>query len=213
MVIDDEALVRTGFELILGQDPEIEVVATADDRTALDQIERHRPDVVLLDIRMPHIDGLTILRETLRRDEPPAVAILTTFDADEYVVEALRLGASGFLLKDTDPRQLATLVKTLAAGGVVLSPRVTRSVISGFVASSAVAASVTAVAKLTERERTVLAHASVGLSNREIADLIQHSIGTVKDDMSAVLAKLGVATRVQAALIAQQAGVIDGESP
>ncbi len=161
---------------------------------------------------MPQVDGLTILREVLGRKNPPVVAMLTTFDADEYVLKALELGASGFLLKDTDPRQLSMLVKTLAAGGVVLSPTVTRSVIRGFSDSAAVAAAATATSKLSDRERTVLRHVAAGLSNREIAELIQHSTGTVKDDMGAILVKLGVGTRVEAALIAQRAGLIDGSA-
>lgn len=210
IVIDDEALVRTGFELILAQDPEIEVVATAADSEAMETIDHHGPDVVLLDIRMPHVDGLTILRELMRRDNPPVVAMLTTFDADEYVLEALRLGASGFLLKDTDPRQLATLVRTLVAGGVVLSPTVTRSVINGFAESGAVAAATAAVARLTERERAILVQVALGKANREIAESMIVSIGTVKDDMSAILGKLDVGTRVEAALIAQQAGLVTG---
>lgn len=210
IVIDDEALVRTGFELILAQDPEIDVVATAADSEAMETIDHHRPDVVLLDIRMPHVDGLTILRELMRRDNPPVVAMLTTFDADEYVLEALRLGASGFLLKDTDPRQLATLVRTLVAGGVVLSPTVTRSVINGFAESGAVAAATAAVARLTERERAILVQVALGKANREIAESMIVSIGTVKDDMSAILGKLDVGTRVEAALIAQQAGIVTG---
>lgn len=210
IVIDDEALVRTGFELILAQDPEIDVVATAADSEAMETIDHHRPDVVLLDIRMPHVDGLTILRELMRRDNPPVVAMLTTFDADEYVLEALRLGASGFLLKDTDPRQLATLVRTLVAGGVVLSPTVTRSVINGFAESGAVAAATAAVARLTERERAILVQVALGKANREIAESMIVSIGTVKDDMSAILGKLDVGTRVEAALIAQQAGLVTG---
>ncbi|MFI1916258.1 response regulator [Nocardia sp. NPDC020380] len=209
IVIDDEALVRSGFELILHKDPDIDVVATADDVSALAEIDRHRPDVVLLDIRMPHIDGLTILREIRQREQPPIVAVLTTFDSDEYVMQALQLGAAGFLLKDTDPRQLATLVKTLAAGGVVLSPRVARSVITGFAASGADARAVDAIAQLTERERQVLVLAARGRSNPEIAESVHISVGTVKDDISAILAKLAVGSRVEAALIAQRAGLID----
>ncbi|MFI5783583.1 response regulator [Nocardia sp. NPDC051570] len=213
MVIDDEALVRSGFELILGQDPDIDVVATSDGRSALEQIDHYGPDVVLLDIRMPDIDGLAILRAVLARPQPPVVAMLTTFDADEYVLQSLRLGASGFLLKDTDPHQLAMLVKTLAAGGVVLSPTVTRSVIRGFTAGEAVAAAGAAIERLSDRERLVLGYIAAGRSNREIAELIQHSTGTVKDDVSAILAKLGVGTRVEAALIAQQAGLLDRSAP
>ncbi|MDV8009441.1 response regulator transcription factor [Rhodococcus sp. IEGM 1318] len=209
MVIDDEALVRSGFELILGLDPEIDVVGTSDGRSAHEDIGRLRPDVVLLDIRMPHINGLEVLGRALQLEQAPVVAMLTTFDVDEYVVEALHLGASGFLLKDTDPHQLAMLVKTLAAGGVVLSPAVTRSVVSGYLPSREGSADAEAVARLSERERGVIYLASLGKSNREIAEIIHQGVGTVKDDMSAILAKLGVGTRVQAALIAQRAGIAD----
>ncbi|NNH71580.1 response regulator transcription factor [Nocardia uniformis] len=210
VVVDDEALIRSGFELILAQDPGIEAVATAADFEALETIDQYRPDVVLLDIRMPHVDGLTILRELMGRDNSPVVVMLTTFDVDEYVLEALRLGASGFLLKDTDPRQLATMVRTVIAGGVVLSPTVTRSVISGCAESGAVAAASAAVARLTDRERTILVQVALGRANREIGELINVSVGTVKDDMSAILGKLEVGTRVEAALIAQQAGIVTG---
>ncbi|WP_245663328.1 response regulator [Nocardia inohanensis] len=209
MVIDDEALVRSGFALILNQDPDLEVVATADGREAIAAIERHRPDVVLLDIRMPEVDGLAVLRAVARGDHTPAVAMLTTFDADEYVLQALRLGAAGYLLKDTDPHQLASMVKTLAAGGVVLSSKVTVAVIAQMSTTAGDSATTAAVGTLSERERTVLRLIAGGASNPEIAAAIQHSVGTVKDDVSAILAKLGVGTRVEAALIAQQAGLLE----
>lgn len=122
VVVDDEALVRSGFGLILGASEDIEVVATASGGEAVGTVRRERPDVVLLDIRMPDVDGLTVLRELRTMPDAPVVAMLTTFDADEYILTALHCGAAGFLLKDTEPEQLAHLVRTLAAGGVVLSP-------------------------------------------------------------------------------------------
>ena len=132
VVVDDEALVRSGFQLILNLAPDIEVVATADGRQALDVIAVHCPDVVLLDIRMPGMDGLSILEELRSAPQRPVVAVLTTFDSDEYIAAALRLGAAGFLLKDTDPEQLCHFVRTLHGGGVVLSPTVSSTVVDGY---------------------------------------------------------------------------------
>lgn len=132
LVVDDEALVRSGLRMILGSAAGIEVVATCDGSQAIEQARRHRPDVILLDIRMPEVDGLTVLRELSRWPRPPAVAMLTTFDADEFVAEALRAGAAGFLLKDTEPGQLVQAVRALADGGSVLSPTVARTVITGY---------------------------------------------------------------------------------
>ncbi|WP_169800374.1 response regulator, partial [Streptomyces torulosus] len=129
VVVDDEALVRSGFGLILGASADIEVVATASGGEAVETVRRVRPDVVLLDIRMPDVDGLTVLRELRTAPDAPVVAMLTTFDADEYILTALHSGAAGFLLKDTEPEQLAHLVRTLAAGGVVLSPKASRTLL------------------------------------------------------------------------------------
>ncbi|WP_229869892.1 response regulator [Streptomyces flaveolus] len=129
VVVDDEALVRSGFELILGASDDIEVVATAGGGEAVETVRRERPDVLLLDIRMPDVDGLTVLRELRTTPDAPVVAMLTTFDADEYILTALHSGAAGFLLKDTEPEQLANLVRTLAAGGVVLSPKASRTLL------------------------------------------------------------------------------------
>ena len=131
VVVDDEALVRSGFEMILNAADDIQVVTTAVGSEAVAAVRRESPDVVLLDIRMPDGDGLTVLAELQARPAPPVVAMLTTFDTDEYVMTALHSGAAGFLLKDTEPDQLAQLVRTLAAGGVVLSPRASRAVLRG----------------------------------------------------------------------------------
>ncbi|MGW0949104.1 response regulator [Streptomyces sp. NPDC002623] len=210
VVVDDEALVRSGFKLILGSADDIEVVATTVGAEAVDTVRRERPDVVLLDIRMPDVDGLTVLRQVHALPEPPVVAMLTTFDADEYIVTALRSGAAGFLLKDTEPEQLVQLVRTLAAGGVVMSPKASRAVWESRPATTAADAEEAArIGRLTERERDVLVLVSEGLSNAEIGTRIHLSAGTVKDHVSAILTKLRVGSRVQAALLAQRAGLLD----
>ncbi|WP_409492405.1 response regulator [Amycolatopsis sp. cmx-11-12] len=208
VVVDDEALVRSGFRLILEAAGDIEVVATVTGAEAVKEIGLHGPDVVLLDIRMPDVDGLAILRQLRGLRKAPSVAMLTTFDSDEYIATALRSGAAGFLLKDTAPDLLAHFVRTLAAGGVVLSPKVTRTVVDGYLESGAGSSAATQVGQLSERERAVLVLIADGLSNADIAGRIHLSVGTVKDHVSAILTKLRVATRVQAALVAQQAGLL-----
>lgn len=210
MVVDDEALVRSGFRLILNAADDIDVVATTTGAEAVDAVRRERPDVVLLDIRMPDVDGLTVLGRLRALPEPPVVAMLTTFDADEYVLTALRSGAAGFLLKDTEPEQLAQLVRTLAAGGVVMSPKASRAVWQGRPGATAQDdEEVGRVGRLSEREREVLVLVAEGLSNGEIGARIHLSAGTVKDHVSAILTKLRVGSRVQAALLAQRAGLLD----
>ncbi|GAA4532257.1 response regulator transcription factor [Amycolatopsis samaneae] len=211
VVVDDEALVRSGFRLILNAAGDIEVVATATGSAALDEIGTHAPDVVLLDIRMPDVDGLTVLGRIRRLPEPPVVAMLTTFDSDEYIAAALRAGAAGFILKDTEPGQLAHLVRTLAGGGVVLSPKVTRSVVDRYLDSREDPAATASVGRLTDRERGILVLVADGLSNAEIASAVHLSVGTVKDHVSAILTKLKVTSRVQAALLAQRAGLLTGD--
>ncbi|OXM45124.1 response regulator [Amycolatopsis alba] len=215
VVVDDEELVRSGFRLILEAAGDIEVVATVTGAEAVKEIGLHGPDVVLLDIRMPDVDGLTVLRHLRGLRKAPAVAMLTTFDSDEYIATALRSGAAGFLLKDTAPDLLAHFVRTLAAGGVVLSPKVTRTVVDGYLESGAGSSAAAQVSVLSERERAVLVLITDGLSNADIAARIHLSVGTVKDHVSAILTKLRVTTRVQAALVAQQAGLLsngDGRS-
>ncbi|EST36481.1 transcriptional regulator [Streptomyces roseochromogenus subsp. oscitans DS 12.976] len=210
MVVDDEALVRSGFKLVLSAADDIEVVATTAGAAAVDTVRRKGPDVVLLDIRMPDVDGLTVLRQLRALPEPPVVAMLTTFDADEYILTALRSGAAGFLLKDTEPDQLAQLVRTLAAGGVVMSPKASRAVWQSHPGAEVVDdEEATRVGRLTEREREVLVLIAQGLSNAEIGTRIHLSAGTVKDHVSAILTKLRVGSRVQAALLAQRAGLLD----
>jgi len=195
------------LRLILRVVPDIEVVATVSGGEAVDEITRHRPDVVLLDIRMPDVDGLTILHRLRAMPNPPAVAMLTTFDADEYITTALRIGAAGFILKDTHPEHLPQLVRALAAGAVVLSPKVSRTVVDWRVENGTDAPG--AIARLTDREREILVLVADGLSNTEIGTRMYLSGGTVKDHVSAILTKLKVTSRVQAALIAQRAGLLN----
>jgi len=203
VIVDDETLVRYGFELILGAAPDIDVVATTGDVDAVRVIREHTPDVVLLDVRMPRVNGLDVLRELETLPDPPAVAMLTTFDTDEYVGRAMELGAAGFLLKDTDPEALAEYVRVLARGGVVLAPGVDRTRL--FSARPPVA-----VPPMSDREHAVLRLVADGASNPDIGKHLGVSTGTVKEDVRALLAAFGVPTRVQLALRAAQAGLLDG---
>ncbi|AOR30910.1 DNA-binding response regulator [Streptomyces fodineus] len=209
LVVDDEALVRTGFSHILNAADDIEVLSAVSGGQAVRTVRELRPDVVLLDIRMPDVDGLTVLAELRRLQDPPVVAMLTTFDTDEYVATALRSGAAGFLLKDTDPEQLPHLVRTLAEGGPALSSKVTRTVVDGYLdAGGRDPSAVRLAARLTERERAVLVLMADGLANNDIGERLHLSTGTVKGHVSAVFGKLEVSSRVQAALIAERAGLL-----
>jgi DNA-binding NarL/FixJ family response regulator len=208
MVVDDEALVRSGVSMILNAADGVRVVATCAGPDAIGMFLKYRPDVVLLDIRMPVTDGLTVLRQLREQRTPPAVAMLTTFSADAQVAAALRDGAAGFLLKDSEPDDLVAAVRALAAGSSVLSPPVTGTVIAGFVASHASGEKFAKVATLSDREQEILALVGQGLSNVAIAERLYLSLPTVKEHVSAVLLKLGAENRVQAAVIAHRAGVI-----
>ncbi|WP_187369674.1 response regulator [Fodinicola acaciae] len=208
VVVDDEALVRTGFSHILSAAGDIEVVGAVGGAEALAEVRERRPDLVLLDIRMPDVDGLTVLRQIRALPEPPVVAMLTTFDADEYVATALRTGASGFLLKDTEPTQIAHLVRTLAGGEVVLSSKVTKTVVDGFLGTEVDAQTAGRLRRLSEREHDVLLLIAEGLPNADIGARMHLSVGTVKDHVSAILTKLEVGNRVQAALVAERAGLL-----
>jgi len=214
LLADDQALVRAGFRMILDAEPEMEVVAEASDgREAIDQARATRPDVVLMDIRMPELDGLEATRRILAatpEDAGPKVLILTTFDHDEYVYEALRAGASGFLLKDTPPEQLVSAIHVVAAGDALLSPSVTRQVISEFVkgAGPRPEAQFPRLRQLTAREREVLTLIARGLSNAEIARTLFVSETTVKTHVARILMKLDLRDRVQAVVLAYEAGVV-----
>ncbi|MGW4050692.1 response regulator [Streptomyces sp. NPDC004779] len=210
VVVDDEPLVRSGLRAILGSVPDIGVVADCGGAEAVGAVQRHRPGVVLLDIRMPDVDGLTVLTRLTALEPPPAVAMLTTFDAGEYVDRALRGGAAGFLMKNTSPEQLVHSVRVLAGGGRVLAPEAAGSVIGGYLASAPADDAARLVAGLTERERQVLALVGRGMSNREVAATLHLAHGTVKDHVSSMLTKLGGVNRVQAAVVAERAGMIAG---
>ncbi|MGW1895460.1 response regulator [Streptomyces sp. NPDC002004] len=217
LVVDDEALIRTGFQRILDAADGIKVVAAVNGGQAVGVAQEVHPDVVLLDIRMPDVDGLTVLDTLLRLPNPPVVAMLTTFDMDEYVATALRSGAAGFLLKDTDPEELPFLVRSLAEGRTVLSSKVTRTVVDAYLSAGSQEPAARALDRLTDRERAVLVHIGEGLSNADIATRMHLSTGTVKDHVSAILTKLEVGGRVQAALLAERAGLLrpsrDEEEP
>ncbi|CAM5235425.1 MULTISPECIES: response regulator [Streptomyces] len=209
-VVDDEQLVRSGLKLILGAAPDIEVVACCDGTDAVDRVRELRPDVLLLDIRMPEVDGLTVLRQVGALTAPPAVAMLTTFDAGRHIEDALRSGAVGLLMKNTAPEQLVHAVRVLAAGGRILAPEAVGPVIEGYLAAGRGKGAADRTGALTDREGQVLALVGAGLSNREIARELRLSHGTVKDHVSSVLSKLGGVNRVQAAVLADRAGLIDG---
>ena len=215
LLVDDQALVRAGFRMILDAEAEMEVVGeAADGREAIDQVRALLPDVVLMDIRMPELDGLEasrrILGDGVAGDEPPKILMLTTFDLDEYVYEALRAGASGFLLKDTPPEQLVAAIHVVAAGDALLSPSITRRVISEFVKGTGPKpqAQFPRLQDLTAREREVLGLIARGLSNAEIAKTLFVSETTVKTHVARILMKLGLRDRVQAVVLAYEAGVV-----
>nr|WP_324965830.1 response regulator transcription factor [Streptomyces formicae] len=213
MVVDDEILVREGLRRILETFDGLDVVAVCSGTAAAEQAVRHRPDVVLLDLRMPDRDGLTVLADLRSLPVPPAVALLTTFDADEHLDAALRGGAMGFLLKDTPPAQLEYAVKELARGGSVLAPRLARTVVRRYAQDPGALTDQQAPASpdLTDRERDVLALVAEGLSNTEIGQRLFIGTTTVKDHVSALLVKFGVANRVQAAVHAHRLGLVPAD--
>jgi len=210
VVADDQELVRDGFCSILAREPDLEVVGqAADGVSAVSVTASAGPDVVLLDVRMPLMDGLQAGRRILGRPGAPKVLMLTTFDADEYVYEALRLGASGFLLKDVRSGELVEAVRTVAAGHALLSPTITRRLIEQFVRSGPPTVSAPpAVAGLTSREHEVLLLIASGLSNAEIAGRLYLSEATVKTHVNRLLSKLGLRDRVQAVVLAYESGLI-----
>jgi DNA-binding NarL/FixJ family response regulator len=215
LVADDEATVRAGVRAILTADEGLEVVAeAADGREAVEAVRRHQPDVALLDIRMPRMDGLAAATEIRRLVPGTAVVILTTFSEDEYIARALGDGASGFLLKSGDPRELIAGVRAVADGAAYLSPKVAHRVIAELGAGaggrmSRTAAARERVAALTGREREVLALLGAGWSNAEIGRRLYLVEGTVKAYVSAILSRLEVRNRVQAAVLAHEAGLVD----
>ncbi|MET8229406.1 response regulator transcription factor [Micromonospora sp. NPDC005298] len=209
VIVDDEHLVRAGLRLILEAAEDITVVGeAADGASALEQAHRLRPDVVLLDVRMPGLDGLTVAREVVAAG--PKVIMLTTFDLDEYVHRALRAGAVGFLLKDTPPRELAAAVRTVAAGNAMLAPTVTRRLISSFAERGPARrdAARQRLAPLTARELEIVREVARGLGNAEIARRLTMSEATVKAHVSRALAKLQAGNRVQLAILVHDADLL-----
>jgi DNA-binding NarL/FixJ family response regulator len=212
LIVDDQSLVRAGFRMILEAESDIEVVGeAADGADALTAVRESRPDVVLMDVRMPNVDGLEATRRLLDgKAEGPRVLILTTFDLDEYVYEALRVGASGFLLKDTPPEQLVDAIHVVASGDALLSPTITRRVIEQFVRHppDTVRKPSPALQELTARELEILRYIARGLSNAEIAKAAVVSETTVKTHVAHVLMKLRLRDRVQAVVFAYENGVV-----
>ena len=214
LLVDDQQLVRTGFRMILADEPDIEVVGeAANGREALDEAGRLKPDVVVMDIRMPVMDGVEATAELVRRADGvdgPRILVLTTFDADENAVQALRAGASGFLLKDVTPEEFVKAIRVIASGEALIAPSVTRRLLARF-AKLAVPADEThaeTLKELTEREHEVLKLVAHGLSNREIAERLVLAEPTVKTHVSHLLIKLGLRDRAQLVVLAYEVGVV-----
>jgi DNA-binding NarL/FixJ family response regulator len=211
LVADDHHLARSGLRAMLSAHDDLDVIGEAEDgAAAVEQALRLRPDVVVMDIRMPRLDGIEATRRLRAQPGSPQVLVLTTFDLDEYVYEALRAGASGFVLKDAPPSQLAEAVRTVAAGETLLAPAVTRRLVERFVRRPAPgAAEQKRVAELTEREHEVLRLIARGLSNGEIAARLYLSEATVKTHVTRILAKLDLRDRVQAVVFAYEIGLVE----
>ena len=210
LVVDDQSLVRRGFAMVLGHENDIEVVAEAG--TGLEAVaaaREHQPDIILMDIRMPEMDGLEATARILAEgNEHTRVIILTTFDPDEYVYKALQAGASGFVLKDIPPEELVAAVRTVAAGGAMLAPTITRRLIGRFAGQlSADSDLAERLERVTAREREVLQSLAGGMSNVEIADRLFIGAATVKSHVSSVLSKLGLRDRAQAVVFAYECGL------
>jgi DNA-binding NarL/FixJ family response regulator len=209
LVADDQSMVRAGFRMLLAGEEDIEVVAEASNGLeAVDKAARFHPSVVLMDIRMPELDGLQATRRILAADNGARVLVLTTFDLDEYVYEALRAGASGFVLKDDSPEQLIAAIRTVAAGEALLSPTVTKRVIQKF-ARTPRPSRPKQLDDLSERETDVFRLMTRGLSNGEIAKELYISETTVKTHVTHILQKLNLRDRVQAVVLAYQTGLFD----
>jgi DNA-binding NarL/FixJ family response regulator len=212
LIADDQSMVRAGFRMLLGGEPDIEVVAEASNGLeAVDKAARFRPTVVLMDIRMPELDGLEATRRILAADDASRILVLTTFDLDEYVYEALRAGASGFVLKDDPPEQLLAAIRIVAGGDALLSPAITKRVIRQFTRIPR-AAPPKELDELTERELDVFRLIARGLSNAEIGRELYISDTTVKTHITHILQKLHLRDRVQAVVLAYQAGLLEADA-
>jgi DNA-binding NarL/FixJ family response regulator len=210
VVADDQALVRGGFRLILEAQPDIEVVGeAANGREAVARAREQRPDVILMDIRMPAMDGLKATRRLMTTQNPPRVLMLTTFDLDEYVYDALRAGASGFLLKDVRPEQLADAVRAVATGDTLLAPAITRRLVEQYLHRPPPGARTPlGLGELTDRELDVLRLVARGRSNQQIAGTLFLGESTVKTHLTHLFAKLGLRDRAQAVVLAYESGLI-----
>ncbi|HLL69724.1 MAG TPA: response regulator transcription factor [Micromonosporaceae bacterium] len=211
MVVDDQSMVRAGISAIVDAEPDLTVVGeAADGRLALAEAARVRPDVVLMDIRMPTMDGLAATATLVAGPIPARVLVLTTFDLDEYVYAALRAGASGFLLKDADPQRLVDAIRVIASGHSILDPTLTRRLIEAFTKGASVPAPhlVASLERLTPRELEVLSRLARGHSNIEIGEQLDIRLSTVKAHVNAILTKLEIRDRVQATIFAYDAGLV-----
>lgn len=209
VLVDDQAMIRTGLRMVLEAETDLHVVAEAGDgNEAIDVVRRERPDVVLMDVRMPHMDGIEATREITAGQPDVRVVVLTTFDVDDYVYGALRAGASGFLLKDADPDDLVAAIRVVARGDALIAPSVTRRLIAEFADRPAPARRSRVLDRLTDREREVLEEVARGRSNAEIAEALFVSETTVKTHVSHVLAKLHLRDRVQAVVAAYESGLV-----
>jgi DNA-binding NarL/FixJ family response regulator len=216
LIADDQALMRAGFRMILEAEPDLDVVGeAANGREAVAEAGRLRPDIVLMDVRMPEMDGIEATRRLLHRNDHTKVVMLTTFDMDEYVYEALRAGASGFLVKDVPPEQLVAGIRSVASGDSLLSPSVTQRLILEFVRKppDTLRAAAPEIERLTAREVEVLQMMARGLSNGEIAAELFLGETTIKTHVAHVLSKLDVRDRVQAVVFAYEAGVVQPGEP
>ncbi|WP_086820168.1 response regulator transcription factor [Allokutzneria sp. NRRL B-24872] len=213
LLLEDDELVRSGIRMILESTEDIEVVAeSADGTRAVELADRFRPDVVLTDVEMPEVDGIEVARLLSRRDPAPAVIMLTTFDVDAYVYAALRHGAAGFLLKDSSPKALIEAVRVVASGEAMISPRITKRLLSRFAGGSAEQDARARLDALTPREREVSLHIGQGLSNAEIGTALHLSDSTVKVHIGRIKTKLGAANRTQIAILVHEAGLGQGTS-
>ena len=211
VLVDDQALIRTGFKMILESEDDIEVVGEASDgEQAISMTRSVRPDVVLMDVQMPTMDGLEATGRIVRdANVPSRIVILTTFERDDYIFEALRAGASGFLLKNAPSEELVHAVRVVAAGDALLAPSVTRKVIEGFIRRPAHRSNEVELRRLTERETEILQLLATGKSNSELAAHLFVGEGTVKTHVSSVLTKLGLRDRMQAVIFAYESGLIE----